>query len=128
MPSTRTIKIYTLILFILFFSLFVYLFYNNFEDVFGFSLFAAFGINILNVAIWMVSLKRGMNKPNKIFLKWIFGGMIIRFSVLLPAIYISIKFLNISTTSFILAFLINYIITLSFEIYTLATFKVIKNN
>ncbi len=124
----KVFRYYTAILISFFFFSLLFLIIDEFNNEFLFSAVSAVFINLLNILIWYITLIAGIEKSNKIFLKWIFGGMLVRFLILLPAVYISIKFLNINTKSFILVFLINYIISLFIEIYSLAKFKMVKNN
>jgi hypothetical protein len=82
--------------------------------------FAGIIIALVNYLIGFYLLKIGLNKPDKLFLTIVMGGMVIRLFLVLISIIISIKLLKISQDSFIFAIFTFYIFFLTLEIINLS--------
>ena len=73
-------------------------------------------LNILNVASSLFAFDYSLKKGNKTFLLYTMGGMLLRMMMLLTAILILLKFLNIDKYGFIFTFSILYISFLVIEV------------
>lgn len=73
-------------------------------------------LNLLNTFIAFFLFEKSKGKPNNLFLLSVLGGMGIRLVVILLAVIILIKFLNVDRYGFILVFFIFYFLLLSVEI------------
>ncbi len=79
----------------------------------------AIAITSLNFLLGILAIKIGIYKSDKIFISSILAGMLIRLFLLLGAVFISLKFLEINHNSFIFTLLFFYIYYLSIEIFYL---------
>jgi hypothetical protein len=82
--------------------------------------FAGIIIALVNYLAGFYLLRIGLNKPDKLFLAIVMGGMVIRLFLVLISIIISIKLLKISQDSFIFAIFTFYIFFLTLEIINLS--------
>jgi phosphatidylserine synthase len=79
----------------------------------------ALGLTTVNFLLGILAVKIGIYKSDKIFITSILGGMTIRLLILLGAVFISLKFLEINHNNFIFTLLFFYIYYLSIEIFYL---------
>ena len=79
----------------------------------------ALGLTTVNFLLGILAVKIGIYKSDKIFITSILGGMTIRLVILLGAVFISLKFLEINHNNFIFTLLFFYIYYLSIEIFYL---------
>jgi hypothetical protein len=84
------------------------------------SAFAGIIIALVNYLIGFYLLRIGLNKPDKLFLTIVMGGMVARLFLVLISIIISIKLLKMSQDSFIFAIFTFYIFFLTLEIINLS--------
>lgn len=90
-----------------------------------------FGILIaaLNFLIGFLTIKIGLNKPNKSFLIIVFGGVVIRFFLIFALIILTLSFLYVRMNSFIFTFFTFYFYYLIVEVFYLKNQKIlIKTN
>lgn len=80
------------------------------------SLLLGIALTTVNTFIGFYSIKKGINKPEKSFFRWIFGGMIIRLFLIVAAVVLVLVFLEINRISFIFSILFFYIFYLVVEI------------
>ena len=73
-------------------------------------------ITTFNAGLGLISIKSGINKPEKIFLRRIFGGMVIRFFSTLIMVVLALILLELNKISFIFSILFFYIFYLIIEI------------
>ncbi len=108
-------------------GMFSYFFYP--ENFFSSEIFRSFlysaSLGLLNYLIAVLLFSVGIKyEDNTKFLKFVFGGMVLRIFFLLIIVFMLIKFLNIEKSSFILEFFIIYFILLIIEIvFYLKTLK-----
>lgn len=74
------------------------------------SIFYGWLIVFVSIGIGLVSFRLAKNKDSKSFIKYYFGGMIIRLLVLLVIIFAILKYIGISPISFLFSLFIFYII------------------
>lgn len=106
-----------MIVFLIGFSILASLYYLEIIHYYFFqaSLYAGF-LNLANTGLAFLFFEKSYQKENKKFLLYNLGGMIGRMFLLLLAVIIFIKFLNIDKYGFILVFFIFYFILLGIEI------------
>ncbi len=80
------------------------------------SFIVAGSITTFNAALGMISIKTGINKPEKMFFQRLFGGMVIRFLLTLIMVVLALLFLELNRISFIFSILFFYIFYLTIEI------------
>jgi len=80
------------------------------------SLFYSAGLVALNFILFLIFWEFSRNKPNKTFLIFNLGGMVLRLLLTLIGVFVVIKFLNIDKYAFIFALFIWYILFLSYEV------------
>ncbi len=80
------------------------------------SFIVAGSITIFNAGLGMISIKTGINKPEKMFFQRLFGGMVIRFLLTLIMVVLALLFLELNRISFIFSVLFFYIFYLTIEI------------
>ena len=85
-----------------------------------------FLISTLHLTIGILSIRLGLNKSDSIFLIIVFGGLILRFFLILALILLILKFLFVRLNSFIFITFIFYFYYLIIEIYILSQKKNIK--
>ena len=73
-------------------------------------------IATFNAGLGVISIKSGINKPEKMFLQRLFGGMVIRFFTTLIMVVLVLLFLELNRISFIFSILFFYIFYLVVEI------------
>ena len=89
------------------------------------SIMLAGTITTLNAGFGAVSIRSGINKPEKVFLQRLLGGMVIRFLSTLIMVVLALLFLELNRISFIFSILFFYIfyliiydkIDLSYSLY-----------
>lgn len=89
-----------------------------------------FGILIaaLNFLIGFLTIRIGLNKPNKSFLIIVFGGVVIRFFLIFALIILTISFLYVKMNSFIFTTFTFYFYYLIVEILYLKNQKILIKN
>ena len=73
-------------------------------------------ITFLNFILGLLFIFFGINSPIKTFLISIFGGLVLRLSIMLVLVVVSLKFLEINEISFIFSLLFFYIFYAIIEI------------
>jgi len=73
-------------------------------------------ITTFNAGLGVISIKSGINKPEKMFFQRLFGGMVIRFFTTLIMVVLVLLFLELNRISFIFSILFFYIFYLIIEI------------
>ena len=73
-------------------------------------------ITTFNAGLGVISIKSGINKPEKMFFQRLFGGMVIRFFTTLIMVVLVLLFLELNRISFIFSILFFYIFYLVVEI------------
>lgn len=90
-----------------------YLIFNN-EIVQG--IFIGYLLCLIHAAIGYVSFEYSYSKSNKVFLKYYFGGMIIRLFLLLILIFFLLKYIGVNIISLLFSLLIFYLLNLAMEL------------
>lgn len=80
------------------------------------SFMLAGSITTLNAGLGAISIRSGINKPEKVFFQRLFGGMTIRFLSTLIMLVLALLFLELNRISFIFSILFFYIFYLIIEI------------
>jgi len=83
------------------------------------SIFVGALITIINFVIGLLLIKFSVNKPEKIFLLALWGGIILRLILGLSLVLITLIFLEINTYGFIFSILFFYVFYLLIEIFYL---------
>jgi hypothetical protein len=104
---------------IIYFVLAILIFPFHFLKISFLTLTISFLITTLNFALGLIFISRGFKKAVDLFLKIIFGGMILRLFLMLAAVYLSLKFLELSKITFIFLVLFFYVFYLIVEIFYL---------
>ena len=73
-------------------------------------------ITTFNAGLGLISIKIGINKPEKKFFQRLLGGMAIRFFTTLIMVFLALFFLELNRISFIFSILFFYIFYLVIEI------------
>lgn len=73
-------------------------------------------LNVLNTAASLKAFDYSVEKGGKIFILFTLGGMLFRIMLILAAILILLKFLNIDKYGFIFTFSVLYILFLAVEV------------
>lgn len=106
-----------------------FLYFSNSID---FTLYKSytFGILIaaLNFMIGFLTIRLGLNKPNKSFLIIVFGGVVIRFFLIFTLIILTLSFLYVRMNSFIFTIFIFYFYYLIVEVLYLKNQKILIKN
>lgn len=89
---------------------------NLLSEEFFKSFMLAGAITIINAGIGAISIKSGVNKPEKVFIQRLFGGIVIRFLTTLIMVVLALLFLELNRISFIFSILFFYIFYLVVEI------------
>jgi hypothetical protein len=89
-----------------------------------------FGILIaaLNFMIGFLTIRLGLNKPNKSFLIIVFGGVVIRFFLIFALIILTLSFLYVRMNSFIFTTFTFYFYYLIVEVLYLKNQKILIKN
>ena len=94
----------------------VLIFFKVISVSLGSSFLVATAISLINFSLFMFLFSYSYKKTNKIFLLFTVGGMGVRLFLMLIAVFLSIKFLNVDVVGFIFAFFISYVFLLIYEI------------
>ena len=117
MTSPKKLILFSSAFFVLTFLIVTSLF---FLDVFSKEDYKAFIIagiiTTFNAGLGVISIKSGINKPEKMFFQRLFGGMVIRFFTTLIMVVLVLLFLELNRISFIFSILFFYIFYLVVEI------------
>lgn len=117
MTSLKKLTYFTLTFIIFSFLLITILFLVDVISVEQLESFIVAGsITTFNAALGMISIKTGINKPEKMFFQRLFGGMVIRFLLTLIMVVLALLFLELNRISFIFSILFFYIFYLTIEI------------
>jgi hypothetical protein len=73
-------------------------------------------ITTFNAGLGAISIRSGINKPEKVFLQRLLGGMVIRFFATLIMLVLALLFLELNRISFIFSILFFYVFYLIIEI------------
>jgi hypothetical protein len=98
---------------LIFFTLNLILGFSNIEAR---SLLYSALLSTLNFILFILCLRISEQKSNKTFLLITMGGIGVRLILVLTAVFISIKFLNVDTLAFIFGLFISYFFHLIYEI------------
>lgn len=111
------------------FLLIQFLYLSNSID---FSLYKSFTFGILiaalNFLIGFLTIRIGLNKPNKSFLIIVFGGVVIRFFLIFALIILTLSFLYVRMNSFIFTTFTFYFYYLIVEVVYLKNQKILIKN
>ena len=80
------------------------------------SIFIGDAIAFLNFILGMICILYGINRSNKIFLISLFGGLILRLTIMLALVLVCLKFLDINEISFIFSLLFFYFFYVIIEV------------
>ena len=117
MTSLKKLILFTSVFIIISFLLIIVLYLIDILSKEYFKSFILAGIiTTFNAVLGMISIKSGINKPEKIFLQRLFGGMVMRFLTTLIMVVIALLFLELNRISFIFSILFFYIFYLIIEI------------
>jgi hypothetical protein len=83
------------------------------------SIFVGALLSIINFVIGLLLIKFSVDKPEKIFLLALWGGIILRLILGLSLVLITLIFLEINTYGFIFSILFFYVFYLLIEIFYL---------
>lgn len=111
------------------FLIFQFLYFSNSIDFASYKSYT-FGIIIaaLNFLIGFLTIKIGLNKPNKSFLIIVFGGVVIRFFLIFALIILTLSFLYVRMNSFIFTTFTFYFYYLIVEVLYLKNQKILIKN
>lgn len=111
------------------FFIFQFLYFSNSIDFASYKSYT-FGIIIaaLNFLIGFLTIRIGLNKPNKSFLIIVFGGVIIRFFLIFALIILTLSFLYVRMNSFIFTTFTFYFYYLIVEVLYLKNQKILIKN
>ena len=106
-----------------------FLYFSNSIDFASYKSYT-FGIIIaaLNFLIGFLTIKIGLNKPNKSFLIIVFGGVVIRFFLIFALIILTLSFLYVRMNSFIFTTFTFYFYYLIVEVLYLKNQKILIKN
>lgn len=117
MTSLKKLILFTSVFIIISFLLIIVLYLIDILSKEYFKSFILAGIiTTFNAVLGMISIKSGINKPEKIFLQRLFGGMVMRFFTTLIMVVLALLFLELNRISFIFSILFFYIFYLVVEI------------
>lgn len=85
-------------------------------------------IAVLNFLIGFLTIRIGLNKPNKSFLIIVFGGVVIRFFLIFALIILTLSFLYVRMNSFIFTTFTFYFYYLIVEVLYLKNQKILIKN
>ncbi len=112
--------IFFFIVFIIIFGILITLFLTKVISIENFkSISFAFLLATLNAFFGFFAIKKGFHKSEKVFFKWILGGMVIRLLFILLMVVLVLVFLEINRITFIFSILFFYVIYLITEIVLL---------
>ena len=118
MNSFRKSISYGLILFLVVFSVLTFMRVKGYVDLnLYFSILYGGIITTTNFILGVLSIKFGVKKSTSSFLIFFFGGMVFRMFLVLIAVFICLKFLEINENSFIFSVFIFYFFYLIIEIF-----------
>lgn len=124
MSSSTKLYLVTLLIFILIFIALTVLYsLHIITTKITISIIVGLSISTLNAVIGLINYRIGLNKPDEVFLRRIFGGMVIRLILSLIFIVFALLFLEINRISFIFSALFFYIFYLIIEIVSLNLYK-----
>lgn len=117
MTLKQKITSFILLFFITYITIILFLFFAyNLSTKNLISLLLGIKLTTLNAFLGFYSIKIGIDKPAKIFFRWIFGGMLVRLFLIIVLVVLIIEFLEINMISFIFSILFFYIFYLIIEI------------
>ncbi len=117
------VKICVSITLVIFFIIYILFAAGKIDEVIFHSIILAVAITSVNFFLGILAIKLGLTSSDKIFIISILGGMLVRLILLLGAVFISLKFLDINHNSFIFTVLFFYIYYLTIEVFYLNSKK-----
>ena len=119
MKSNKIIIFTILIVFIFTITLYILSSTNYISNITAYTGYIAILFTTINYALGMLAIKIGINQNYKIFMISVFGGMLLRLTLLILLVFIALEFLDISRNIFIFSVLFFYILYLISEIFYL---------
>ena len=117
MTSPKKLILFSSAFFVLTFLIVTSLFFLDVFPKEDYKAFIIAGIiTTFNAGLGVISIKSGINKPEKMFFQRLFGGMVIRFFTTLIMVVLVLLFLELNRISFIFSILFFYIFYLVVEI------------
>jgi len=117
MTSSKKLILFSSAFFVLTFLIVTSLFFLDVFPKEDYKAFIIAGIiTTFNAGLGVISIKSGINKPEKMFFQRLFGGMVIRFFTTLIMVVLVLLFLELNRISFIFSILFFYIFYLVVEI------------
>ena len=117
MTSPKKLILFSSAFFVLTFLIVTSLFFLDVFPKEDYKAFIIAGIiTTFNAGLGVISIKSGINKPEKKFLQRLLGGMVIRFFIALITVVLVLLFLELNRISFIFSILFFYIFYLVVEI------------
>lgn len=117
MTLKQKITLFIMFFLILYLSIILFLYFTHNLSIENLiSLLLGIILTTLNAYLGFYSIKIGIDKPAKVFFRWIFGGMVVRLLLIIVLVVLIIAFLEINRISFIFSFLFFYIFYLIIEI------------
>lgn len=117
MTSLKKLFLFSSAFLVLTFLIITFLFYFDVLPKEDFKAFVLAGIiTVFNAGLGVISIKSGINKPEKMFFQTLFGGMVIRFFITLIMVVLALLFLELNRISFIFSILFFYNFYLVVEI------------
>ena len=117
MTSPKKLILFSSTFFVLTFLIVTSLFFLDVFPKEDYKAFIIAGIiTTFNAGLGVISIKSGINKPEKMFFQRLFGGMVIRFFTTLVMVVLVLLFLELNRISFIFSILFFYIFYLVVEI------------
>lgn len=101
---------------------------NRLDNQLFYSMFYGFIFPTINFLLGILAIHFGFEKSDKLFLTIVFGGLIVRFFLMLILIVIALKLLFVSLNSFIFTTFIFYFYYLIVEIFILTRKKILIIN
>ena len=115
----------SLVIFLVFFSIFCLLFlFKIVTTEFFIPVVISLFISSLNFFLGVVSIQIGLKKQINSFMKIIFGGMVFRLFLTVFLVFVSLKFLDINGNTVIFSIFFFYILFLIIEVYYLNLIKI----
>ena len=118
MKLTQNSIVYSLLLVLLVIAVFTFLWQNDvINSAFYFSFLVAGILTTINFIFGILSIKYSLDKSLNRFLILFLGGMVVRLLLMLGAVFVCLKFLELKWNNFIFSILILYVFYQIIEIY-----------
>lgn len=115
-PHKKLFLFSTAFLVLTFLLITIFYWLNLLSEEFFKSFMLAGAISMINAGFGAISIKSGISKPEKVFLRRLLGGMVLRFLTTLIMVIFALLFLELNRISFIFSILFFYIFYLIVEI------------